>query len=216
MKRKAVIMSLVVLSIFLFVGCGKDLSKDAASEKIKQGLRPITINVRSDKIENSWYRSKTCNDCYSYGLGLDVYEQREDAKQKFNKLTQDGYIKSLEIIPSAEKWKVISKDKSVSTIAPFSEYVKFELTEKAKSYVDGGGERGWIKIKIAEVEKVTIVALSEPVDFKGKKVREVKYIATYKPTVFWGALIKGEKQQLEKQGEAIFALYDSGWELEKR
>lgn len=215
MKSKNTITSLVVLSIFLFAGCGKDLSKDAASGKIKKILSPITVNVRSDKIAHHWYRSKTCKDCYSYDLGLDVYERREDAKQKFNKLAQDGYIKSLEIIPTVEKYKVISKDKTTSTIAPFSEIVKFELTEKAKSYVDEGVESGWIKIKIAEVEKVTIVTMSEPADFKGKKVREIGYIAEYKPTIFFSALIKDKKQQLEQQGQAMFALYDSGWELAK-
>jgi hypothetical protein len=96
-------------------------------------------------------------------------------------------------------------------------YFKVHLTDEGKAYFVKEAldeeERPVIEVRTRELDAIEILAIGAPVDMGAKNVSTVRYVLKYRKTPFGEELLK--KAASEETDEALFALYDNGWELEK-
>lgn len=99
-------------------------------------------------------------------------------------------------------------------------YYSVALTEKGKIFISYeeeesnmyyGGKVIKLTVNIQQFENIEILGIGEPAAMSGKKVSAVKYRASWKQTALGKELNIAPKN---KEGEAMFVLYDTGWKIE--
>ena len=198
--------------LFFATSCGQDnLSKKDAADQLR-------------------YQFGNCYD-------VKVFEYNLESDGLFHFISNN----SGKAILSQNNFKNIINERDINTIANFEKlgfittkliksnkdsfglyihYYRVTLTEKGKnllryqeeaSDIYYGGKLVKLSAKIQEFENIEILGHGEPKDISGKKVSIVKYRASWKQTALGKELNIGPEN---KEGEAMFVLYDTGWKIE--
>ncbi len=106
--------------------------------------------------------------------------------------------------------------------------IELNLTSNANPFiVNDDKQKKVVTVQALQKELVEITAISKPADFMGKKICRVRYSYKLATTPFGDAMIpyaessytdnlwlyKDSMNKIET-GEATFALYDNGWQIE--
>lgn len=85
-----------------------------------------------------------------------------------------------------------------------------------KEWAEGGKVRADVRVR--ELHNLEILGIAAPAEMAGRKVSVVNYRVEYGITPFGEALLPKEGRKgtsEEKRGQALFVLYDKGWQLEE-
>lgn len=206
-------LHLLLLSLpFFAASCGQgNLSRKDATEQLRSRLgscydaKAFAYNLESDGLFH-FVSNKTGKDRLSQNNFKNIINDKDvNTVSNFEKL---GYVIT----------QLIKSNNDL--IGLYIHYYRVALTEKGKIFLSYeeedsdiyyGGKLIKLIAKVQKFENIEILDIAEPVDMFGLKVSTVKYRASWKPTALGKELSIAPEN---KEGEAKFVLYDTGWELE--
>lgn len=206
-------LPLLLLSLSLFAtSCGQgNLSKKDATGQLRSQFgncydaKAFEYNLESDGLFH-YISNKAGKGIFSQNNFKNIINEKDiNTVANFEKL---GFITT----------KLIKSN--TASLGLYIHYYSVDLTEKGKIFLRSeeensdiyyGGKLVKLSAKIQKFENIEILGIAEPANMSGKKVSIVKYRASWKQTALGKELnITPEN----KEGEAKFVLYDTGWEIE--
>ena len=206
-------LPLVLFSLSIFAAsCGQDnISKKDATDQLRSQFsycydtRIFAYNLESDGLFH-FISNRAGKDTLSQNNFKNIINEKDiNTVSNFEKL---GFV-TTQLMKSNN-----------DSIGLYIHYYRVMLTEKGKIFLSYeeedsdiyyGGKLIKLSAKVQKFDNIEIIDIAEPADIFGLKVSTVKYRASWKPTALGKELSITPEN---KEGEAKFVFYDTGWELQ--